>query len=270
MSDTTRKAAGARTSKRRGQPVVNALQRGIDILRLLNVEPGLNASDVGRRTGLPRITAYRLLQTLERGGYVVRETTRVYRLGPGVLELSSLYGKQNWVVEIAAPIMRETGAKLGWPLVLGGSNGPRMTILHSTRDETGFWLRLKGPGSQLPVLRSAMGLAFLAYSRRDIQAGLLRAALALDGNYTPQWREHPQRLERLLADVRRAGVATLRDSWHSDSVAMSAIAVPIFQRRTVFAALGLTYFKSAMSIAEALDRHVESLRVAAREIGRGL
>jgi len=46
--------------------------------------------------------------------------------------------------------------------------------------------------------------------------------------------------------------------------------VPVFRRRTVFAALGLTYFQSAMSTAEALDQYVESLRIAAHQIGRGL
>lgn len=268
--ETIRKIAPPGTPARRGQPVVNALLRGIDILRLLNVEAGLTASEVGRRVGLARITAYRLLRTLERGGYVVHDENRRYRLGPAVLELSSLYAKQNWVIEIAAPIMRDTGARLGWPIVLGASNGPRMTILHSTRDETGFWLRMKGPGSQLPMLRSAMGLAFLAHSRRDVQRGLLRAALALDGQYSPDWREHPERLEKTLEDIRRIGAASLRDSWQSEAVAMSAVAVPIFRRRTVFAALGLTYFQSAMSTTEALDQYVESLRVAAQEIGRGL
>lgn len=269
-AETTRKNAPASASIRRGQPVVNALLRGIDILRLLNVEAGLTASEVGRRVGLARVTAYRLLRTLERGGYVIHDETRRYRLGPAILELSSLYSKQNWVIEIAAPIMRETGVSLGWPIVLGASNGPRMTILHSTRDETGFWLRMKGPGSQLPMLRSAMGLAFLAHSRRDVQRGLLRAAFALDGQYSPEWRDHPERLERVLEEIRRTGASSLRDSWQSDSVAMSAVAVPIFKRRTVFAALGLTYFQSAMSTAEALDQFVDSLRVAAQEIGRGL
>jgi IclR family mhp operon transcriptional activator len=250
--------------------VVTALLRGIDILRLLNVESGLTASDVGRRIGLARITAYRLLRTLEHGGYVVHDETRRYRLGPGVLELSSLYAKQNWVIEIAAPIMRETGARLGWPLVLGASNGPRMTILHSTRDETGFWLRMRGPGSQMPILRSAMGLVFLAYTREDVRKSVLRAALALDGGYTPEWRDQPERIEKTLEEIRRRGASGVLDSWHSDSVAMSAIAVPIYRRRTVFAALALTYFKSAMSTAEALDEYVESLRVAAQQIGRSL
>jgi len=269
-AETTGKTAPKSVPVRRGQPVVNALLRGIDILRLLNVEAGLTASEVGRRVGLARITAYRLLRTLERGGYVIHDEARRYRLGPAILELSSLYAKQNWVIEIAAPIMRETGARLGWPLVLGASNGPRMMILQSTRDETGFWLRMKGPGSQLPMLRSTMGLAFLAHSRRDVQQSLLRAAFALDGHYSPDWRDHPERLEKTLEEIRRLGAASLRDSWQSEAVEMSAVAVPIFRRRTVFAALGLTYFQSAMSTAEALDQYVESLRIAAQEIGRGL
>lgn len=171
-------------SIRRGQPSVQALLRGLEILRLLNVEPGLTVTSIAEKVRLARITTYRLLETLERHGYVARDDDKRYRLGPGVLELSSLYSKQNWVLEVAAPFMQELCRELGWPLVLSANNGPRMTILHTTRDETGFWLKLKGPGSQLPILKSAMGLVWLAHASGRLRRALIRAALAQDGNLT--------------------------------------------------------------------------------------
>jgi IclR family mhp operon transcriptional activator len=252
------------------QPAVQSLLRGLDILRLLNVEAGLTATQIGRKVGLARITAYRFLKTLEQKGYVARDPDRRYRLGPGVLEINSLYSKQNWVAEVAAPYMQQLCREVGWPLVLAASNGPRMVILHTTRDETGFWLRLKGPGSQLPILKSAMGIAYLSHAPKTVGKGLVRAALALDGDVTPEYQRDPDRLGRVLEIARQQGVASLRDSWYSDSVPLSAIAVPIMRRRSAFAALGLTYYLSSMSGTEAIQSYSAALKLAAQNIGQHL
>lgn len=265
------KASRSRASRSSsGQPSVQSLLRGLDILRVLNVDGALTTTEIGRKTGLPRITAYRLLQTLEVHGYVTRDEERRYRLGPSVMELSSLYSKQTWVLEVAAPIMQEQCRKLGWPLVLSANNGPRMVILHTTRDETGFWLRLKGPGSQLPLLRSAVGLAYLAHAPKNVASGLVRAALALDGDLTPELRRDPGLLRRILEEARKTGIAYLRDSWQSEAVPLSAIATPIMRKQTVFATLGLTYYRSAMLMSEAITTYGAALRETAQRIAKGL
>ena len=253
-----------------GQPSVLALLRGLEILRLLNVEPGLTVTDIARKVGLARITAYRMLKTLERNNYLSRSGEKKYRLGPGVLELSSLYSKQNWVLEVAAPFMQELCKELEWPLVLSANNGPRMTILHTTRDETGFWLKLKGPGSQLPILKSAMGMAWLAHSNAGVRRAIIRAALKLDGELTPEFLNEPSRLLQSLNDVRQKGIASLRVSWYSEHVPLSALAVPIIRKRTPFAALGLTYYQASMSGAEAIRAYGHALKATAASIEREL
>jgi IclR family mhp operon transcriptional activator len=259
-----------KAAQRHGQPSVQSLLRGLDILRLLNVEAGLTVTQIGQKVGLARVTAYRFLKTLEHNGYVARDHDRRYRLGPGVLEINSLYSRQNWVLEVAAPFMQQLCREVGWPLVLSANNGPRMVILHTTRDETGFWLKLKGPGSQLPILKSAMGLAYLAHAPKTVAASLLRAALTLDGDLTPEFRRNPGRLGRILEMSRAQGIASLRDSWYSESVPLSAIAVPIMRKRAVFAALGLTYYLSSMSGTEATRSYGAALKMAAQRIGEQL
>lgn len=265
MSDSGHRKRGA------GQPPVQALLRGLDVLRVLNLNGGLSASEVAKRTGIARITAFRLLKTLREAGYVVcDEPKKTYRLGPGILELNSRYAKQTWVLQIAAPFMDELCAEVGWPLVLATNNGPRMIIQHTTRDQTGFWLRMKGPGSQLPLLKSSVGLAFLAHSTKSVQADLLRSARALDGELTPTMFSDRQGLARLLDGIRSSGIASLRDSWYSESVPLSAIAVPIMRGRTVFAALGLTYYQASMFSSEAIRKFGGVLKAAAQRIGAEL
>ena len=250
---------------------MQALIRGLDILRILNLEGGLTATQVTKRSGMARITVYRLLKTLQQAGYVACDSDqKTYRLGPGILELNSLYSKQTWVLEVAAPYMDELCKEFGWPLVLATNNGPRMVIQHTTRDQTGFWLRLRGPGSQLPLLKSSVGLAFVAHSSKTVQAALLRSAAALDGDITAALLQDRARLVRSLESIRASGIASLRESWYSESVPLSAIAVPIMRGRTVFAALGLTYYQAALFSSEAVRRFGNGLKAAAARIGAEL
>ena len=56
------------------QTSVRALERGLDIIQLLNRHNGLTVTQVGQLTDLPRPTAFRLLRTLESLGYLFRDT----------------------------------------------------------------------------------------------------------------------------------------------------------------------------------------------------
>jgi IclR family mhp operon transcriptional activator len=270
---TVAKSPGTRVVSRApgtGQPEVQSLIRGLEILRLLNGEAGLTASEIARKAGLARITAFRFLKTLEAHGYASRDRDRRYSQGPSVLEINNLYARQSRLMEVAAPPMQQMCREIGWPLVLALNNGPRMIILHTTRDETGFWLRLKGPGSQLPVLRSAMGIAYLAHASRAVDRALIRAALSADESPAPEFLREPARLLRLLQSVRQDGIATLRDSWYSESVPLSAIAVPIMKRQNASAALGLTYYRASMTVSEALKAYGAKLKALGAEIGAQL
>jgi IclR family mhp operon transcriptional activator len=252
------------------QPQVRSLTRGLDILRLLNLEGELSTARIAAATGLARITAYRLLRTLERGGYVVRDASKCYRLGPSILELNSHYAQQAGAIELAAPFMRLLCQRLGWPVVLATNNGPRMVIQHTTRDETGFSVRLQGPGGQLPLLQSASGLVFLAHTEPPLRAELVRAALKLDGKRTLDFQRNPELIAKRLADVAERGFASVRRSWQSASISLSTLAVPIHKDGQVFAALAATYYQSAMSNREAVRRFETPLKHAVEDIAEGL
>lgn len=249
-----------------GQPVVRALLRGLDVLRHLNDEAGLSAADLAERCDLARITVYRLLRTLEREGYVRQGTRSRYFLGPRVLTLNSAYSRHNWLSAIAVPAMQATSRELGWPLALSTNNGPHMSVQHTTMDETGFWLKLKGPGSQLPLLRTAMGLAYVAHTPRRIAGPLIRAALALDEAARAEQAHQPGRIEQQLATVRAAGIANVRNAGESDHVSLSAIGVHIGRGPTPIAALALVYYSASMSGAEAVRRFGPDLQRLARRV----
>ncbi len=247
-------------------PKVRSLVRGLDILRLLNVEGGLSNARVAAETGLNRITAYRLLQTLQAEGCVLRDDAKRYRLAPGVLELSNLYPRQAWILKVAAPVMEELSRELGWPLILATNNGPHMTIEHTTRDSVGFWLKLQGPGSRLPLLDSALGFAFLARTEQPLRGDLINTALRLNEGVPLELQRDRDKVDQLIDKVREVGYATLRDSWESESVPLSAIAVPLWGAGGTLASLGLTYYQAALTNQEAIKRFAQPLSLAADRI----
>jgi IclR family mhp operon transcriptional activator len=259
-----------RDGRGHSQPQVNALLRGLKLLRVLNEGGALTATAVARQSGLSRITVYRLLQTLELEGYVRRGDEKRYALGPRVLELSNSYSRQNWLLSVAATAIQDTARALGWPLVLSTNHGPRMLVQHATMDKTGFWLKLKGPGSQLPLLSTAMGLAYLSHAPPQVAEPLIRAALEQDGSLTPEYVRNDSRLTRILESARRSGVVSVRNAGESDHVSLSAVAVPVLSHRTAFAAIALVYYSAGMFGYEAVRKFGPPLQNLASRIGAAL
>jgi len=73
---------------------VSALERGLAVLDALGAagEP-VPLAELSRRTGLYKSTLLRLLASLERCRYAVRQTDGRYRLGPVVLQLGHAYAR---------------------------------------------------------------------------------------------------------------------------------------------------------------------------------
>lgn len=75
----------AATAKRHG---VNALERGLRLLMVVNTPGGLTLSESARRAGLNKTTALRLFRSLERMAFVQREKDR-YSPGAAVSALQA-------------------------------------------------------------------------------------------------------------------------------------------------------------------------------------
>ena len=100
-----------------------SIQTVSNALRLLEVfydEPELGVSELSRRLGLHKNNVFRLLATLELGGYVEQSSTNdQYRLGVRCLELGRAYERSHSLVERARPVLAELSAELGETVHLG-------------------------------------------------------------------------------------------------------------------------------------------------------
>lgn len=68
---------------------VASLERGLKLLCVLDARDGHSLSESARRAGLNKTTAFRLMRSLERNGFVVRGEDDKYRLGLRLVELAS-------------------------------------------------------------------------------------------------------------------------------------------------------------------------------------
>lgn len=119
------------------------LARGLSVLQALAADvEGETVAGLAARTGLDRAVLYRLLGTLEEGGYVVRDrTTRRYRLGVSLIELGARAARSLEVRRHALPGMRALMEQA------------RETVCLAVRDRDEVVLvdRLDPPGKQARV-----------------------------------------------------------------------------------------------------------------------
>src|SRR5262245_42896154 len=124
-----RRSSGAR------YPKVEGLLRGIAVLQALNAAEGgiATANELATVTKLHRTTVRRLLETLVVDGYVRKsESDESFRLTLKVRELSEGFTDDEWISQVAAPVLGELLEKTVWPSDLTTLDGDSMIIRETT------------------------------------------------------------------------------------------------------------------------------------------
>lgn len=246
------------------QSSVRALERGLDIISLLNRHNGLTVTQVGQLTELPRPTAFRLLRTLESLGYLFRDPQdKKYRLTLQVRTLSHGYDQEEWIPKVSRPIMVELCKKILWPLALGTIRGSSMLVRDTTDEISPFALRRHRGGFQIPLLSTASGSAYLAFCDPHKREELIEFALAEDPDALSRGGTNIELYRRSLDVIRGDGYSCMRvvEANHN------ALAVPVLVDDEVFATVSARFYTTAMTLQQAAERYAEDIRVAAKKMG---
>src|SRR5271154_1421294 len=98
---------------------VRSLERGLALLIAMNRRKLPSVIELARDTRLPRPTVYRLLESLNRAGFVTRSSPADrFCLTPKVRSLSDGFLEDDWIAEVAAPLMAQFTRDLVWPAAL--------------------------------------------------------------------------------------------------------------------------------------------------------
>lgn len=94
---------------------VQSLDRTLDIIELLCTEKeGLGVTEIGLRLGLHKSTVHRLINTLEKRGYIEKASrTNIYKLGLKFIEVGSLFLNKLELKTEAFPYLRKLAQRTG-------------------------------------------------------------------------------------------------------------------------------------------------------------
>lgn len=202
---------------------VNAVGRAFSILRCFqHGDRYLGNQEIARETGLPKPTVSRLTFTLASMGYLEYSATlEKYALGTAVLALSHAYMKNNDVVSVARPLMRELAEYTQSAVMLGAADGLRMVVLEVCQGDPTFQLNLS-PGARVPHGSTALGRADLASRPLDVFQHRLRE---LEGEIEPEdWPRIRDGILRAREEYETYGFCFSMGEWNPD---VFAVGVPM-------------------------------------------
>lgn len=211
---------------------VRAVERSLALLRCFNYETReLTLKELAERTGLSKSTALRLLETLESGKFVERDTvTGRYRLGIVCVELGMVGLEHMGIRRIALPrlsLLRDETQETVSLTVMEGGQVMYLDVLESPHP-----VKIAArPGRRLPLHCTATGKIFLAHMPREDAERVLSGELK---RYTPNTVCDAALLREELQRIREQGFSTSEQQFE---LGISAVAAPIWDRDGKLAAV---------------------------------
>ncbi|WP_425954784.1 IclR family transcriptional regulator domain-containing protein [Xylanimonas sp. McL0601] len=242
----------------RGPDFIEALARGLDVLRSFSAErPAASLSEVAQATGLARPTARRILLTLSELGYV-RASGGSYSLTPRVLDLGTAYVGSLGLWDLARPHLEDLVARTHESSSMAQLDGSDIVYVARVAVPKLIALRVE-IGTRFPALRTSQGKVLLA----GLPPAEARAALAVPSRSAVPAPPVPPdgELSALLAGVRDQGWASADEEL---APGVRSVAVPVHDLSgAVLATMNVTVHASETSMETLLGHHLPLLRAAA-------
>ncbi len=245
---------------------VPALARGLQLLtQFTREERELSGAELSRRLELPRASVFRMLCTLEQGGFLERCPDGVhYRLGLGVLRLGFEVLASMELTELGRPVIEQ----------LRQTTGHSAHLVVRDAREVVFVAKVAGPnalfhsiqvGARLPAHATVLGRILLSdLSLEDLSALYRGVQLSAHTDKTPTT---VLALHELIAQDRKRGYAVSMGGYETG---ISSVAAPVLNAQgRVTAAISISVPAERIEAAT-LAKLVEHVRAAAAQMSRRL
>ncbi len=202
--------------------MVRALAKGLSILSLFDAENReWTLDEIAERAGLPRMTAYRMIRTMESAWYLVRDSvTNRYHLGPALLSSTYLSEGYAELAAISRPYLQELTEKTGEAATLAMEvDGVAVSV--DMVDTPRPFRREVAVGRIIGDTASANGKVFSAFKSVAEREGILASP---HPQLTPNTITEPTELAAELDRVASAGVAF---DMEERNVGTCAVAAPV-------------------------------------------
>ncbi|MBZ3905092.1 IclR family transcriptional regulator [Streptomyces scabiei] len=180
--------------------------------------PALSLTDISRRAGLTLTTAHRLVGALTEWGALERDPSGIYHVGLRLWELAALAPRGLALRQIALPYLEDLYEATHENVQLAVRDGDEVVYIEwlSGRSAVGVHIRV---GARWPLHATGVGLALLAHGDPSSQEVYCQGPLA---SFTPYTIADAPRLRRVLAEVRRTGVAVSSRQVTEDALSVAA------------------------------------------------
>jgi DNA-binding IclR family transcriptional regulator len=242
---------------------VKSLFKMLEVLEAFTAsDPELSVVEIARRTGLPRTTVHRIVDSLRTVGFLEQDASRDhYRLGVKLFELGGL-ALMNLPLYREAPPFVDTLSKLtGEDVHLCIFDGAQMVFVNRRK-------QVAQPHNTVilmeasPCHSTGVGKAALAFQSAAVIERIMRADLP---RFTPNTIVEPKRLKAELAAIRARGYS-VDDCEHEPEV--RCVGAPIRNGAgRVFAAISATgpsrrvTAERVPELARAVMTHAELLSI---------
>ncbi len=199
----------------------STIQRALDILNLFRQHPELSLNEIQNLLGTNKTTLYRVLSTLLDNKYLQKNGSGKYRLGINVFILGNRVSREDHLINVSTPLMREFTQSVGLTALLGILDGTDVIVIQKTEPNRLIQMVCHVGGS-VPAHCTSQGKVLLAYSSKETLQKII------DGHglerFTPQTICTPQGLLKELDAVHARGYA-VDDAEHEKNI--RCVAVPI-------------------------------------------
>ncbi|WP_234264240.1 IclR family transcriptional regulator [Hydrogenophaga sp. NFH-34] len=241
---------------------VPALQRGLQLLMQFNREDReLTGAELSRRLDLPRASVFRMLFTLEQGGFVERVGDgNSYKLGLAVLRLGFEYLASMELTEHGRPVIEELRDRCGYSAHLVVRDGRDVVFIAKAAGHNAMFHSIQ-VGARLPAHATVLGRLLLG----NLDLAALRHLYPESPlpAYTPRTPTTLEQLKILIDLHRLDGYGVSQGGFETG---ISTIGAPVFNDRgEVAAAVSIAVPAQHVNETE-LPQLIEQVKGAAAQL----
>lgn len=202
-----------------GTTMIRAVGRALAIFDAFDNEHlSLTLQEISERIRMPKTTAFRLVNTVERAGFLIRMENQQYCLSLKLVRLAGMVRSTLSIREIARPIMVELNQQTSETITLNTVSGSDRMVLEVV-DTPAPLMSMARQGQTMPLLFGASSRILMAHMEEsELNAALDKTA--------PNKGFDRTAVDRELARFRRQGYALSRGQ---RVPGLTAIAVPIYE-----------------------------------------
>ena len=233
--------------------VIPSVDRAFSVLGLLaSAHKSLSLAELGRMTGIPKSTLFRILATLRKHHCIIEEENRKFRIGARLWELGSAFVEQFEVYHHAVRYMKTVAEESGETVFLGSIEDGE--VVYTRRVESPVSITaVKKLGTRAPVHGTATGMAILAFLPESDIASFLAQ---FDGGKALAIREQIQQIVR-------DGYAVVDGDHNPELLCVSA---PVFDHtRRPQASITVAMLSNAPNVRQRVPEVGRLVRDAARD-----